>query len=487
MFPDKGGRMRHLWWLFTLVLAVVASVGCALVPPGQAETPPHTLFLPYVTATPGVTSAPATWSIVYGGDGFEEMEGVVVTDDGGLVIVGATDSYGESSDGWVLKVDGRGRIQWQRTYGGNGEDSLIDIRQTKDGGFVAVGWTDSVGAGQADVWVLRLDVQGNVVWSKVYGGPQTEQGWSIALAEDGGYVVAGGTTSFGAGQADYWVLRLDGSGNVLWQKTLGGPGDDGGGGEYEELVVRVLVDRDGNYVVVGESTSFGTGESDIWVLKMTPQGQVLWQKAFGGEYEETMWSFAETASGGYIVPGVTVSYSPDLSGDVWVLHLNRDGTVRWQKVFGLRGYWDEALSVSATRDGGAVIGAYAEREGADWDWFMLRVDREGELRWQRRYEHGWDWPNAVAEMPDGSLVAVGVAWDRARGRDLDLWAMRLTADGRVGAACSAVQDIQVEARTTTAVPVDTNATVQDTRITPRAFPVDVRTSFAMPHYLCAGP
>ncbi|RME58638.1 MAG: hypothetical protein D6790_11655 [Caldilineae bacterium] len=476
-------------YLRLLILATFAwsVAACTSEPLAAEETPISTVFFPVVTATPPSTPAPGSaWSAIYGGEGFEEMEGLIVTQEGGLVITGATDSYNDSEEGdaWILKLAGDGQIVWQRTYGGDKDESILDIRQLPDGGFIAAGWTQSFGVSQTDFWLMRLDAQGRVLWAKTYGGPGVEQAWSVDLTGDGGFVVAGGTTSFGAGAADYWVLRLDKGGNVVWQKSYGGPKDDGGGGDYEEYVVRVLVDRDGNYVLASESASFGAGETDIWMLKLGPDGSIIWQKAYGGEYEDGLWSFIEAADGGYIAPGSTVSFSPDVSGDTWVLRLNPDGSIRWQKVFGLANYWDEALSVGATRDGGAVIGAYDEEGTTDWDMLLLRVDADGGLTWQRRYEYGWDWPNAIAEMPGGSLAMAGVAWDNDHGQDLDLWVMRLNADGSVAGSCDVVQTLQVQQSESTSTPTDTHATVQDTHATSQVVTPTVRDTSAAPRYLC---
>ncbi len=480
MHRDTPQRLLRLILLLALAWGLA---GCRSPALDAAQTPTHAVFLPYVTSTPPATPVPyLTWSALYGGPGGEEMEGLIATRDGGLVVVGSTDSFqDEDGDGWIVALRGDGQVLWQRTYGGSDDDGLLDIRQTEDGGFVAVGWTRSFAAEQEDVWVLRLDGDGQVLWSRVYGGPGIEQAWSVALTDDRGYVVAGGTTSFGAGGADYWVLRLDAQGEPLWQRTYGGPGDDGGGGTYEEFVVRILVDREGNYVLASETTSFGAGETDIWMLKLAPDGTVLWQRSYGGAYEETTWSLVELADGGYLVPGVTVSFAPDSSGDLWALRLNGDGSIRWQRRYGLPNLWDEALSVGATRDGGVAIGGYTE-EDTDWDWTLLRLDGDGRLRAQRRYEYGWDWPNAVVELADGSLAVAGVAWNRDG--DLDLWIMRLAPDGRIGGPCASVQDLQVQLGETAAVPRDTQAEVQDTRVRPREVTVTVGDTTVSPRYLC---
>lgn len=265
-------------------------VSCALTstPISISATEPSPLPRSVPTLTFTSTSASQnTWAAVYGGAGAEEMEGVWPTADGGFIIAGSTDSYGdENGDAWIVKLHADGAVAWQKTYGGAGDDYAIDIKQTADGGYIVAGWTSSFGVSQEDFWVFRLDAVGNMQWGKTYGGAGSEQAWSVDLTRDGGYVVAGGTTSFGAGGADFWVLKLDATGNALWQKTYGGAGDDGGEGDYEEFVVRVLEDEDGNYVLASETFSFGAGNGDIWVIKLKPDGTLLWQKTYGGDLED---------------------------------------------------------------------------------------------------------------------------------------------------------------------------------------------------------
>lgn len=430
-------------------------------------------------------TASGAWTALYGGDEGEEMEGVWVTSDGGFIVTGATGSYrDENGDAWIIKLDTSSEVDWQRTYGGEGVEYAIDIKETGDGGYIVVGWTSSFGAGQEDFWVFKLDEVGDIVWEKTYGGEGVEQAWSVDLTRDGGFVVAGGTTSFGAGGADYWVLKLDGAGNILWQKTYGGPDDDGGGGAYEEYVVRVLEDEDGNYVLASHTLSFGAGEYDIWVVKLDPDGEILWQKAYGGRYGESLWSFQETSGGGYIVPGVSVSFSPDESGDLWVLKLDKDGDIEWQRIYGVTGYWDEALSVGATSNGGSIIGGYYEEGSEDWDLFLLRLDSSGNALWQRVYEYGWDWPNAVQQLKHGGYVVVGVTWPYDQGLPEDLWVMRLAEDGTIGSSCDIVRDISLERVETDAEPADTTAVVRDTGVTPLESSAFVQDTSAAPDYLC---
>ncbi len=428
----------------------------------------------------------STWAAVYAGGGAEEMEGIRQTSDGGFIITGSTDSWGDvtNGDAWVIKLDRYGSIDWQKTYGGTNDETLIDVRQTADGGYISVGWTKSFGVAKTDVWVVKLAADGTIEWQYSYGGPGQEQAWSVDLTSDGAYLVAGGTTSFGAGRSDYWVLKLDTSGNPIWQKTYGGPKNDGGAGSFPEYVVRALEDANGRYVVASESYSFGSGISDIWVLQLDASGNILWQAAYGGIDEDSMWTFVESAGGGYVVPGSTVSFSPDYSGDMWVLKLDDAGVIQWQKVFGVAGQWDEVLTVAATSDGGSLIGGYVEQGQQDWDLLLLRLDGAGNALWKKFYEYGWDWPNAMQETSNGGLVVAGVAWPVPA--DLDLWVLNLDANGDIGSSCNLINNLSLSEATTNAAAISSNAVAQDSNVTPQPTNASVADSSVAANFLCQG-
>jgi hypothetical protein len=223
-------------------------------------------------------SGNVVWQKTYGGTGQDGASAIAPTSDGGYVVAGSTNSFGASDDVWVLKLDGQGNVVWQKTYGGTSFDAASAIVPTSDGGYVVTAEAVSFwvsGAGASDVWVLKLDGSGNVVWQKAYGGTGIDAARAIAPTSDGGYVVAGVTSSFGAGDFDVWVLKLDGQGNVVWQKTYGGAGRDGASA--------IAPTSDGGYVVAGSTNSFGAGASDVWVLKLDGSGNVVWQKTYGGD------------------------------------------------------------------------------------------------------------------------------------------------------------------------------------------------------------
>jgi len=236
--------------------------------------------------------------------------------DGGYVVAGWTESLGIRSDSfWVVKLDGQGSVQWLKTYGPNEAHA---IAPTSDGGYVVAGRI-LIGAEVEGIWLLKLDGRGNVEWQKAYGGPDDDGAKAIAPTPDGGYVVAGWTESFGVGERDVWVLKLDGRGNVEWQKAYGGP-------DWDEAEA-IAPTSDGGYVVAGMTRSFGAGDYDVWVLKLDNLGNVHWQRTYGGPGEDEAHAIAPTSDGGYVVAGETESFGAG-KRDAWVLKLDGQGNVQ---------------------------------------------------------------------------------------------------------------------------------------------------------------
>jgi hypothetical protein len=203
----------------------------------------------------------------YGGENLDEAHSIQQTSEGGYIVAGQTSSFGAGSDDfWVLKLDVTGNVTWQKTYGGQYSDEARSIQQTSGGGYIVAGETGSFGAGLENFWVLKLDVTGNVTWQKTYGGDILDEARSIQQTSEGGYIVAGWTLSFGAGDYDFWVLKLYSNGNVTWQKTYGGGGVD--------IAMSIQQTSSGDYIVAGQTWSFGAGDCDAWVLKLDANGSI---------------------------------------------------------------------------------------------------------------------------------------------------------------------------------------------------------------------
>ncbi|RLI80952.1 MAG: hypothetical protein DRP01_11435, partial [Archaeoglobales archaeon] len=310
------------------------------------------------------------WQKTYGGSDYDRAESIQQTDDGGYIVAGSTYSFGAGwSDFWVLKLDEDGNVEWQKTYGGSGWDEAYSIQQTSDGGYIVAGVTDSFGAG-GDFWILKLNESGYIEWQKTYGGSDYDYAWYIQQTNDGGYIVAGYTKSFGAGYYDFWVLKLNESGYIEWQKTYGGSSDD--------FAKSIQQTDDGGYIVAGFTGSFGAGGGDFWILKLNESGNVEWQKTYGGSDYDRAESIQQTSDGGYIVAGSTHSFGAGLD-DFWVLKLNENGNVEWQKTYGGSDY-DRAESIRQTDDGGYIVAGFTGSFGAGGgDFWILKLDEKGEI------------------------------------------------------------------------------------------------------------
>jgi uncharacterized delta-60 repeat protein len=259
------------------------------------------------------------WHKVYEGRNADWARSVQETLDGGYIVAATTWAFeGNGEVAWVLKLDSNGEASWQKTFSGTECRSIVcldqayDIQQTSDGGYVVAGRDNEA------FWVIKLDDEGNVSWQRRYGEGYGESAHSIRQTSDGGYIVAGVTDSFGAGNYDFWVLKLDGTGQVTWQRSYGGTGDD------SALAIRPT--SDGGYVVAGYTASFGAGGYDAWVLKLDSNGDISWEKTYGGPATDSASSIKQTLDGGYVVAGYTASFGAG-GYDAWVLKLDSNGEI----------------------------------------------------------------------------------------------------------------------------------------------------------------
>jgi len=415
-----------------------------------------------------------TWARTFGGTVAEGSGSIQQTSEGGYIVAGWTDSFGAGySDIWVLKLNSDGAVAWQKAYGGTFTDFAYSIQQTDDGGYIVAGYTYSFGAGDYDFWVLKLNSDGAVAWQKAYGGAFQDQPEPIQQTSDGGYIVAGFTYSFGAGYSDIWVLKLNSDGAVAWQKAYGGT--------YWDYVTSIQQTSDGGYIVAGYTYSFGAVDYDFWVLKLNPDGTVVWQKAYGGTNNDFVRSIQQTNDGGYIVAGWTDSFGAG-SRDFWVLKLDSDGTVAWQKSYGGTSF-DTAIPIRQTNDGGYIAAGYTASFGAGAnDAWVLKLNSDGAVAWQRAYGGtSTDIAYSIQQTGDGGYIVAG--WTDSFGAgDSDSWVLKLPPDGAINfnpssgafmTTTNAIVTGTYATITTTAATVtntsatvtNTNATVTDTNAT----------------------
>ncbi|GAG49427.1 unnamed protein product, partial [marine sediment metagenome] len=233
-------------------------------------------------------------------------------------------------DVYLVKTDSMGVEEWSRTFGGSSEDTAYSVEETSDGGYIITGYTSSFGAGNSDIYLVKTDSMGVEEWSRTFGGSDSDNGDSVQQTSDGGYIIAGRTFSFGAGGMDIYLVKTDSQGLEEWSRTFGGSGEDYGG--------TVQVTSDGGYIITGNTQSFGAGGRDAYLVKTDSMGVEEWSRTFGGSGEDYGWAVQETSDGGYIITGSTQSFGAGNS-DVYLVKTDSMGFEEWSRIFDGSG-WD---------------------------------------------------------------------------------------------------------------------------------------------------
>lgn len=360
------------------------------------------------------------WSKTYGGTGSDIGTGwTLLTSDGGYAIEGDTSSFGAGgSDFWLIKTDADGTVQWNKTYGGAQNEVSGDMCQTSDGGYAIAGGTSSFGAGGSDLWLVKTDAGGNAQWNKTYGGTGSEIAYHVVQTSDGGYAVAGSATSFGSGGQDAWFVKTDSSGNAQWNKTYGGNTTD--------WVVDVIKTSDGGYALSGATTSFGAGGQDAYLVKTDAAGTLLWNKTYGGTGADMAESIIQTSDSGYVWAGYTSSFGAG-GMDVWFVKTDSSGNMQWNKTYGTASN-ELAIHVIQTADGYAMVGwNYVNGQ----DFLLIKTDASGNAQWNMTYggtgvENGY----ALLQSSDGGYVLTGSTSSFGAGGN-DFWLVKTDGVGVV--------------------------------------------------------
>jgi uncharacterized delta-60 repeat protein len=363
----------------------------------------------------------------YGGTNDDIAYSVQQTSDGGYIVAGITGSFVAGGDIFLIKTDANGNLQWAKTYGGTDDDKAYSVQQTSDGGYIVAGWTRSFGA--YDIFLIKTDANGNIIWAKTYGETYWGEAYSVQQTSDGGYIVAGSTTSF-TGWDDIFLIKTDANGNVIWAKTYGGTGDD--------WVYSVQQTSDGGYIVAGWTDSFGTGGYDFILIKTDANGNIIWAKTYGGTNWDFAYSVQQTSDGGYIVAGYTNSFGAG-SYDIFLIKTDANGNIQWAKTYGGTDD-DKAYSVQQTSDGGYIVAGYKSYFFAADNIFLIKTDANGNIVWTKTY-WGTDWDRtfSVQQTSDGGYIAAGYTDSFGAGGP-DIFLIKTDANGNIG-SCSIVQDV----------------------------------------------
>lgn len=282
------------------------------------------------------------------------------------------------------------QIQWEKTYGGEEYDTGSEIQPMSDGGFIIAGYTSSFGMGSLNIYLIKIDANGDTCWTKTYGSSYTEA-FSIEKCSDGGYVVAGYIDVFGG---DMYVIKIDGDGNSQWSRIYGG--------DSSECAHSIKQTSDGGYIITGHTKSYGGGKLDVYLVKTNAMGDTMWTRAYGGSGDDFGKSVCETPDGGFIVTGLTNLYGND---DIYLIRTDANGDTLWTKAYGDE-YQDIGESVILSKDNGFIITGLAQKppEHINSE-LLLKIDANGDTVWVQTYGNGTGYD--VKQTDDDGYIIVG--------------------------------------------------------------------------------
>jgi len=366
----------------------------------------------------------------YGGTDDDWAYSVQQTSDGGYILAGGTWSFGEVYlNIFLIKTDANGNITWAKTYGGAIDDIAYSVQQTSDGGYIVAGGTESFGAG-GDIFLIKTDANGNITWAKTYGGTYGDGASSVQQTSDGGYIVAGYIGFYDASEDKYnfdiFLIKTDANGNIIWAKTYGGTSWDGASSVQQT--------SDGGYIVAGNTLSFGASGTDIFLIKTDENGNIQWAKTYGGTDWDWAYSVQQTSDGGYIVAGYTYSFGAD--GDIFLIKTDANGNIIWAKTYGGTDV-DLAYSVQQTSDGGYIVAGTTSSFGAGAV-FLIKTDANGNIIWAKTYGGTYFvGASSVQQTSDGGYIVAGETYSFGADND-DIFLIKTDANGNIG-SCSIVR------------------------------------------------
>lgn len=360
------------------------------------------------------------WSRTYGGASAEQCYAFDLTSDGGCVLAGYTQSFGlTAKQMWLVKTNANGDSLWSRMYGGDDWEECWFVKQVADGGYILAGKTRSYGSGQLDYWLVKTDSDGNMVWNRTYGTDAVDDLRAAVQTLDGGYALAGYTYPFGSSDKNYWLVKTNAAGDSLWSRTYGGSGAD--------WCLGIEQTADGGFVLVGYTDSFSAGEDDIWIIRTDANGDSLWSRTYGGVQDEYGQSVKKTPDGGFLLCGGAQSFGAG-NWDLWLLKTDANGDTLWTRTFG-GDSTDAGIAVSLSRGGGCVVGGNTRSLGmGNADAWLIRLDEDGDSLWSltaggSNYETTYN----VRQAADGGYLFAGHTTSFGAGSS-DFWLAKTEPD-----------------------------------------------------------
>jgi hypothetical protein len=372
----------------------------------------------------------------YGGSGIEIAKDMVRSEDGGFVLAGSTTSKGNGeSDGYLVRIDSRGNMIWDAAFGGKNNEAFYGIAKASDHGYVACGKIETGTDKSRDLYIVKVDDAGKLVWEKNYGDAKEEEGNCIIPTSDKGYIIAGLTNSKGKGSGDAWIVKISQNGSIEWDRTFGSKSPD-----FANSITRT---KDGGYAVAG----FGGEKNDIFVAKLDSKGNAIWEKFIGTANYETANSIIETEDGSLVLSGMQQQKPNVMLVDALIVKLSPKGDVIWQKavksiessntrksndaVTANELAYGSAMSIKQTQDKGFITcGTFSEqtKENGAGDLYFIKLKPNGDVEWKKTIggpdvEYG----NVIITEPGGTYAFAGYIGyrDKAKQGNFDMLFGRL--------------------------------------------------------------
>lgn len=342
------------------------------------------------------------WQKIYGGEEDDIANGVVMLENGDSAIVGECKSFNAKlSDICVTRINAQGETKWRRLLGGAKADRGVTISRDKDGNLLVLGEGKSFNPNaDQDLYSAKLSLDGDILWQKAFGGDRDEYAGGIAGTDDGGVLIVGDTESYSKkGYKDIYILRLDKNGNILSKKTIGG--------ERSEEANALTRTADGNFMLVGSREVVRAGDNDFFLLKLDQEGKKIWARTLGEDNDDVLSAVAPTPDGGIVATGKTRSFGSEQT-DLSVMHFNKDGKLIWHKIYGFK-YYDEGQAITMTKNGGYLLAGSTNSMGkGNFDVYAIALNGQGSLIWSKLFgEREKDIAHGISRTSDGEIVIVG--------------------------------------------------------------------------------
>ena len=351
-----------------------------------------------------------TWQRTYGGKDYEQGYSITKTDDGGFMVVGDTTSYGNGRyDIYLIKIDKNGNKIWEKTFGGKYDENSRTIVKTDDGNFIIAANNESYGKGKSFMYLIKVDKNGNKIWEKIYSRGSIS---GLTKTEDGGFIISGSSRSVENGEPTIVLIKVDKNGNQIWEKIFFGKNYEG---------VTPIMKIDNGFIMSAAIYSYG-GRRDASLIKIDKNGNKIWEKIYS---RGSISGLTKTEDGNFLLAGWIVRNG---NSDVWIMKINKDGNILWQKNYGGNGV-EGGAAVIKIESGFMVVGDTSSYGNGSHDVYLIKIDKNGNKIWEKTYGGSdLDFPSQIIQTDDGGFIIVGWTGSYGNGRQ-DVYLIKIDKEG----------------------------------------------------------